>query len=209
MGLVKRGVSVAEERRPSASLSEAQERFFAAVDNEHERLLALEEAVHFEGGATWLVELLRRPEIDHQLVSQIAALLSNLDPKKAPIDEILELLALENAFVRNQAITILRNYGDELRYYIVKYLISPDSDLRILAINILGDVEFPESREMLVELLASERDLNVAMTAVDYLAEIGTPEDIPTLEALRGRFNDEYAQFAITRAIEAIRGSGA
>ncbi len=79
--------------------------------------------------------------------------------------------------------------------------------MRIFAINVLGDVIFAESRDMLVELLEEEDDINVAMTAVDYLAEIGEEEDIELLESLKTRFQDEfYVEFAVNGAIKMIKG---
>ena len=75
------------------------------------------------------------------------------------------------------------------------------------SINVLGDVNFPESRDMLVELLEDEEDINVAMTAVDYMGEIGEVEDIELLESLKERFKDDvYANFAVDGAIKMIKG---
>ena len=97
--------------------------------------------------------------------------------------------------------------GEYSFYYIVKFLIGDDRDLRIFAINVLGDVEFEESRTLLLELIKEEKDINVAMTAVDYLAEIGQPDDIATLKALEARFPGEaYVSFAINNAISLIEG---
>jgi len=117
----------------------------------------------------------------------------------------MELLKLSNAFVRNLGISILQDYVKEIKYYIVKFLIGDDYDLRIFAINVLGDVNFAESREMLIELLENEENINVSMTAVDYMAEIGQPEDVKLLKEVKERFkNETYAQFAIDAAIESI-----
>ena len=70
----------------------------------------------------------------------------------------------------------------------------------------MGDVNFPQSREMLIELLETELDINVAMTAVDYMAEIGEVKDISLLETLKIRFKDAYVEFAVDNAIRSIRG---
>ena len=60
---------------------------------------------------------------------------------------------------------------------------------------------------MLIELLETEDDINVAMTAVDYMGEIGEVEDIPLLESLKERFTgDFYAEFAVDGAIKMIKG---
>ena len=60
---------------------------------------------------------------------------------------------------------------------------------------------------MLVELLETEQDINVAMTAVDYMGEIGEEEDVVLLESLKDRFSgDPYAEFAVNTAIKLIEG---
>ena len=60
---------------------------------------------------------------------------------------------------------------------------------------------------MLVELLEDEQDINVAMTAVDYMGEIGEVEDIELLESLKRRFDGEfYVEFAVDSAVKLIKG---
>lgn len=154
-----------------------------------------------------MVEQLKNDTTDKDISTRIAAVLSKMSPKRAPIEAIMELLKVRNAYVRNLAISTLRDYGDSIRYYIVKFLIGDDRDLRIFAINVLGDVNFAESREMLTELLQNEKDINVAMTAVDYLAEIGEEEDISSLNIIKDRFEgDAYVSFGVENAIRGIRG---
>ena len=130
-----------------------------------------------------------------------------MDVNEVPIEKIMDLLKLQNAYLRNLGISMLRNFGDSIKYYIVKFLIGEDKDLRIFAINVLGDVDFSESRDMLIELLETESDINVAMTAVDYMGEIGEVEDIELLQSLKERFaGDFYAEFAVNDAIKMIKG---
>ena len=146
-------------------------------------------------------------DADKEICTKIASVISNMDADTVPIEEIMELLKLHNAYIRNLGISILRNFGDSIKYYIVKFLIGDDKDLRIFAINVLGDVDFAESRDMLVELLETEDDINVAMTAVDYMDEIGEEEDIELLESLKERFSDDfYTAFAVDGAVKMIRG---
>lgn len=206
MALVKRDKQE-QQSREYANLEECFDDFENSDDAgiRHE---ALEAMLTFSGGADKLVKLLDDASIaDMQVNAYLATLLSKLDPKQAPIEGILELLKSDEAYVRNLAISILQSYGKEIKYYIVKYLIGDDRDLRIFAINVLGDVNFPESRDMLLELLETEQDINVAMTAVDYLAEIGEPEDILQLEMIKERFkNEPYAAFAVDNTIRAIKG---
>lgn len=207
MALVKNTQKHNVESVPTfASLQEATE-YFYTNKSDSSRDGVIEKIAKCEGGIDFLIEALKDKDVDSVVSTKIASLLSNMDPKDIPIENIMNLLKLENAYIRNLAISLLRNYGDAIKYYIVKFLIGKDRDLRIFAINVLGDVNFSESREMLLELLETEQDINVAMTAVDYLAEIGEVTDIPLLESLKERFKgDFYADFAINSAIEQIQG---
>jgi len=205
MAFVKRDDKKEIEKLPEfSSLEEAI--IFYEKNTEHDKQsYALEEMIKFKDGGHFLVDKLIEQDTHKDTASKIAAILSNMDPKLAPIESIMELLKLQNAYVRNLGISILQDYGQEIKYYIVKFLIGDDYDLRIFAINVLGDVNFSESRDMLIELLESEENINVAMTAVDYMAEIGEPEDIDLLKKVKERFKDEtYAKFAIDAAIESI-----
>jgi HEAT repeat protein len=205
MALKKSSFEDLVEEEKFSSLEEALNSFRSS-DNNDIKNHALSEMLHFEGGSKALVSLLEE-ESNHSILDIIGMYLVSVEANEAPIDDILKLLNSDDAYVRNLAITVLRDYGDAIKYYIVKYLIGDDSDLRIFAINVLGDVSFSESREMLIELLESEEDLNVAMTAVDYLGEIGEEEDIPLLESLKDRFEDEfYVSFAVDNTIKLIQG---
>ena len=208
MALIKKhSLPVIEELPEFADLEEAYQYYRENTDEFDKQSYAVEEISRMEGGGKILVRLLvDNPYIHKDMAANIAALLSNMDRKKAPIEAVMELLKVKNAYIRNLGITTLQSYGDAIKYYIVKFLIGDDRDLRIFAINVLGDVNFAESREMLVELLENEKDVNVAMTAVDYMAEIGEPRDIPLLESIKGRFEDPYVEFAVDNAIRAIKG---
>jgi len=207
MALVKKhSAPIIEELPTFSTLEEAVACFESSHDSEKLDYI-VDEIAKFEGGGSYLVSYINDDEADKKLSTKIASTLSSMSPDDAPIEEIMDLLKLENAYIRNLGIVILRDFGNAIKYYIVKFLIGDDRDLRIFAINVLGDVDFAESRDMLVELLENEQDINVAMTAVDYMGEIGEPEDIPLLESLKDRFADDYyAQFAVDGAIKLIEG---
>ena len=205
MAFVKNNAHVTEFPQIN-DFEEAKKLFFEVADFNHQTYI-IEQMIRLEEGPDFLVEELKDARTPKNISSFIAAQLGKMDPDTAPIEEVMELLKLKNAYVRNLGISILQNYGDAIRYYIVKFLIGNDRDLRIFAVNVLGDVNFAESRDMLVELLEAEQDINVAMTAVDYMAEIGEPEDIALLEKVKVRFNDQaYAVFAVDGAITSIKG---
>ena len=189
-----------------SNLDEAIDYFNTSYDSD-KKDYAVEEIAKFPHGGDFLISYINNEDADKGISTKIASVIANMDPEDAPIEKIMDLLKLHNAYVRNLGISILRNFGDSIRYYIVKFLIGDDRDLRIFAINVLGDVDFAESRDMLVELLETEEDINVAMTAVDYMAEIGEEEDIPLLESLKDRFaGDFYVEFAVDGAIKLIKG---
>jgi len=207
MALVKKHTAqIIEELPVFDSLDDAKE-YFDSSEESDKIDYAVEEIAKFDGGGSFLVAYINNELADKNISTKIASVISSMDPDDAPIEEIMELLKLENAYIRNLGISMLRDFGNAIKYYIVKFLIGDDRDLRIFAINVLGDVDFCESRDMLVELLETEEDINVAMTAVDYMGEIGEESDILLLESLKRRFDgDFYATFAVDTAIKLIKG---
>ena len=188
------------------SLEDAIEAFNTTEDDTL-RDNIIDEIIKFHNGGKFLVEQIFTEKLSKSVVTKIASVVSKMDPEEAPIESIMDLLKLKDAYLRNLGISMLQDFGESIKYYIVKFLIGEDRDLRIFAINVLGDVNFSESREMLLELLESEKDINVAMTAVDYMGEIGEEEDIKLLESLKERFKGEfYVEFAVDGAIKMIKG---
>ncbi|WP_321777846.1 HEAT repeat domain-containing protein [Sulfurimonas sp.] len=208
MALIKKHVKQEVEELPRFKTLEDAISYFESENNNDNKDYAIEEIVKFDGGGKYLVtSITKEDHIEKSSLTKIAAVISNMDPEVAPIEDIMDLLKLNNAYIRNLGISILRDFGNAIRYYIVKFLIGDDRDLRIFAINVLGDVDFAESRDMLVELLEDEQDINVAMTAVDYMGEIGEEQDIELLESLKARFDGEfYVEFAVDGAIKMIKG---
>ena len=207
MALLKKHTAPVVEELPSFSSLEDAVDYFQSWDDSEKQDYAVEEIAKFDGGGDYLVSYINDDAADKKISTKIASVISSMNPDEAPIEAIMDLLKLENAYIRNLGISILRDFGNAIKYYIVKFLIGDDRDLRIFAINVLGDVDFAESRDMLVELLETEEDINVAMTAVDYIGEIGEEEDIPLLVSLKERFaGDFYAEFAVDGAIKLIKG---
>lgn len=207
MALIKNHTHQDVEKLPEFSNLKDAVSYFESNDDRDKKDYAVEEIAKFEGGGEYLVLYIDNEDADKDISTKIASVISSMDAEKAPIEAVMDLLKLDNAYIRNLGISILRDFGNAIKYYIVKFLIGDDRDLRIFAINVLGDVNFAESRDMLIELLEGEADINVAMTAVDYMSEIGQPEDIPLLESLKERFaGDSYAEFAVDSAVKMIKG---
>lgn len=207
MAFIKKHTTPVVETLPTFSELEEVISFCRTTEDRSKKDYAIEEMIKFSGGAKYLVSYIYDEDVDKKISTKIASVIATMDPKEAPIEDIMELLKLDNAYIRNLGISILRDFGTAIKYYIVKFLIGEDRDLRIFAINVLGDVDFAESREMLVELLEGEEDINVAMTAVDYMGEIGEEKDIDLLTSLKTRFKDDfYVAFAVDSAIKMIKG---
>ena len=80
-----------------------------------------------------------------------------------------------------------------------------DSDVRILAVELLRGMPAAEATRLLCALLERERHPNVCAAAVDVLAEVGTREALPALQACARRFAETpFLPFAISIAIARI-----
>ena len=119
---------------------------------------------------------------------------------------MFEMLKSDNAYLRNAVIRFLQDYGKEAKEFILKLMNDKDKDIRIFGINILGDVKYEDSVDMLRHFIVSESDINALMTAVDYFGEIGEEKDIALLEAIKKEKNDPFVSFGVDIAIKRIKG---
>jgi len=121
---------------------------------------------------------------------------------------LLSCLRSDDAALRNETIEALQNLPDLVVPFIDKLLADPDSDVRILTINILEALKHPNVEDWLIKVIQQDPHVNVCTAAVDLLSEIGTEKAIPALEALKNRFPDEtFVQFAVDTAVTTIRGA--
>ena len=207
MALIKKHIKPDVEELPIFKNIDEAKAYYYNTDDSEKKAYSIEEIVKFDDGAEFLISEINDEDADKTEATKIASVIASMNPDEAPIECIMDLLKLDNAYIRNLGISMLRDFGNSIKYYIVKFLIGDDRDLRIFAINVLGDVNFKESRDMMVELLENEDDVNVAMTAVDYMGEIGKEEDVELLESLKKRFNgDGYVEFAVNGAVKMIKG---
>jgi HEAT repeat protein len=190
---------------------EAQKVFEDSSQSEELRLSALEYIINHKE-IYYVLRILsklfkdNRVE-DHIYIDYAFANFEKKPRREADFEAMFNMLKSENAYLRNAAIKFLQTYGVEAKPFIEKLINSEDRDIRIFAINILGDVRYEDSIDMLRYFILKEKDVNALMTAVDYLGEIGCEEDIALLEALKTEHKDEpYVTFGIDMAIERIRG---
>lgn len=144
---------------------------------------------------------------EHIFIDMIFNSFHNKSKIDEDYDELLKSLQSANVYLRNMAIKYLQESNEEAEFFIDKLLKNKDRDIRIFALNILGDIKYEKSIDMLRYFLAQEDDLNAIMTAVDYLGEVGSLEDIKLLEALKTEHQtNTYVVFGVDMAINRIKG---
>ena len=142
---------------------------------------------------------------DHVFIDYAFANFQIFPKREEDLELLLDMLKSENAYLRNATINFLQQNGKEAKDFIYSLMKSDDKDIRIFAINILGDVKFEDSIDMLREFIKNETDINALMTAIDYMGEIGDESDIPLLEEIKQKFNDPYVSFGVDLAIDRIK----
>ncbi len=190
------------------SFDEAKEVFVNENKSVDERIEALDYIINHK--EIWFVlkmlsELFKTNEIKYHPLIDYAFANFDVKPKrKEDFEEMFKLLKSDNAYLRNAIIEFLKQYGKEAKVFLEELMDSKDRDIRIFAINILGDIRFEDSLDMLRRFILKEKDINALVTAVDYLGEIGDESDIKLLNALKQEINDSYVHFAIDLAIKRI-----
>ncbi|HYS52320.1 MAG TPA: HEAT repeat domain-containing protein [Thermoanaerobaculia bacterium] len=124
------------------------------------------------------------------------------DPRPEVIERLLDALAdAENAGRRNSATEALVRIGDGTIASIVNRLrTKPDVDIRLLLVNLLGDLRSSEGFDVLRETLESETDTNVASSIISSLGKFRDASAIPHLMRVLQR-EDVWLKF---HAIEAL-----
>ena len=207
MGLVK--TNQKENIRVFNEFLEAKNVFEDSNNSEDLRIAALDYIIEHKEifyVLRMLSELFRinNPK-DHIYIDYAFANFKQKPKREEDLEMMFKMLKSDNAYLRNAVITFLQQYGKEAKQFIQKLMNSDDKDIRIFAINILGDVNFEESLDMLREFIKKETDINALMTAIDYMGEIGEEEDIKLLEEIKNKFNDDYINFGVDLAIDRIR----
>ncbi len=217
MGFVKGENKTDADVRVFDTFLEAQKVFEDPAAPRERRLEALDYIIRHQE-IYYVLDMLARmfPENrieDHVYIDFAFSQFPTRPRRDKDFEAMFRMLKSDNAYLRNAVITFLHNYGEEAQHFLEKLLADPDRDIRIFAVNILGDVRFEGATEMLRHFITREiaegHDVNALMTAVDYLGELGTEKDVPLLEAVKQEFPDDpYVGFGVDLAIQRIRGEG-
>lgn len=116
---------------------------------------------------------------------------------------LLDQLNCEEASLRNQIIDGLSQVSKQQQNELLlpelqKRLEEGDRDTRILTLNLLTWLENPKLLPAVEQLLEQEEDINVCMTALDALPALQADPELPVLDQVAKRFQEEpYASFAL------------
>jgi HEAT repeat protein len=126
----------------------------------------------------------------------------------ASVQAMLPYLRAQDAGARNAAIEALQAMPDAVRPFMDALLSDSDTDVRILAAELARNLPDAEATRILCGVLAREARPNVCAAAIEVLAEVGTSEAVPALQACATRFAaDPFVPFAASVAIARISGS--
>jgi HEAT repeat protein len=124
---------------------------------------------------------------------------------EASVQTLLPYLRSSDAARRGAAVDALQSLPGAVTPFLAPLLQDDDADVRILAIELVRGLPAPEATLLLCSVLANETHPNVCASAVDALAEVGTPDALPVLQKCAARFaGTPFLPFAISVAIARI-----
>lgn len=107
---------------------------------------------------------------------------------EASVKALLPSLRSQDAGERAAALEALQALPEAMPPFIGALLRDSDSDVRILATELARNMPEDDATRLLCALLAEEAHPNVCAAAIEVLAEVGTAEAIPVLQACAARF---------------------
>jgi HEAT repeat protein len=111
----------------------------------------------------------------------------------------------DDAAHRTGAMDALKAIPEGLPTVMAELLKDPDADVRLLACDLARELPGAEATAILSAVLDTDAEVNVCAAAVDVIADIGSPEALPSLRRCAERFPDEpFLAFAIKIAGDRI-----
>jgi HEAT repeat protein len=110
---------------------------------------------------------------------------------------LVSQLRADDADRRTAAMDSLRTIPQRLGAVLPELLEDTDSDVRLLACDLVRELASAEATALLIRVLDTDTELNVCAAAVDVLAEVGSPDALPALRRCAERFADPFLDFAI------------
>lgn len=199
--VVHEGIRQVVDREPARDLPGLLKQL--RTGNPAERRWAARDLVEYPESAAALGDHLLR-EVETQVREAVFTTLGAMAHGEA-VQALLPLLRSEDAQLRNGAIEALIEMPQAVGPRILALLEDPDPDVRIFTVNLLGDLKHPDLNTWLIRVLTGDEHVNVVAAAIEVVAEVGTPESVPALQAAVRRFSqDPFLGFAADVAIERI-----
>jgi HEAT repeat protein len=106
---------------------------------------------------------------------------------------------------RTGAMDALKAIPEGLPTVMAGLLKDPDADVRVLACDLARELPAAQATGLLSAVLDTEAEVNVCAAAIDVIADIGSPDALPSLQRCAERFPTEpFLTFAIKVAKERI-----
>ncbi len=122
------------------------------------------------------------------------------------VEVLLPLLRSDDSALRTGALDALRAMKSVVRPYVAQLIHDQDSDVRLLACELVRTLPSEDASGLLCALLESELEPNVCASAVEVLAEVGGPEALPVLARCAERFRGTaFLEFSIRITADRIR----
>ncbi len=174
-------------------------------EDESVRALAAEDA-GYDDLAEAIAPLCERLTLEPLLSMRqtiMAALLRMTHP--GVIEQALELLASEDVFVRNSAVSLLQARGQAALGGLGRRFDSPDPDVRKLVLDTLSAIGGDAADGLLARGL-KDPDLNVQIAAIEYLGEHGSLTQAPAIASLFENAQDPMLLAAAAAALALLGG---
>ena len=107
---------------------------------------------------------------------------------EASVMALLPYLRSQDAAQRAASIEALQALPEAILPFMAALLADSDSDVRILATELARNMPAADATQILCRLLEHEQHPNVCAAAIDVLAEVGTRDAVPVLQACAERF---------------------
>jgi HEAT repeat protein len=133
--------------------------------------------------------------------------LSAMDDEGA-VKVLLPLLRSDEAALRNGAIEALAAMPQRVAPWVDRLLSDPDADVRLMTVNLLGELRHPQVGHWLTQVLDQDAHVNVVAGAIEVMTEVGDSQHRDVLLRARERFaQDPFIGFATELALQRIDAS--
>ena len=124
----------------------------------------------------------------------------------ASVEALLPLLRSDDSALRTGALDALRAMKGVVRPYVAQLIHDQDSDVRLLACELVRTLPSEDASGLLCALIDAELEPTVCASAIEVLAEVGGPEALPALARCAARFRTTpFLLFSIRITTDRIR----